>query len=150
MGPARALQKVAWLLFASYPFNVLSSMLTGFLFVKFGRKNLILSGFVLTITGALLVPFAPNVQVMYLCIVLCHIGSAWTQNPPLIADYVKPNSIGKAVAIQGFITSVATLFSIGVIFQFTKHLDQRVASMLICPIFYGLSAVSVCGLKEME
>ena len=78
MGPARALQKVAWLLFASYPFNVISSMLTGYLFVKFGRKNLILAGFALSITGALAVAFSPNIQVLYLFIVLIHIGSAWT------------------------------------------------------------------------
>ena len=125
MGPAAALRSAAWLIFWGYPFNLMSSMLTGYLFVKFGRRKVILAGFLMSITGGLLTPFCGKsiFPGMYLAILLIHIGSAWTQNPPLIADYVKPNSIGKAVAIQGFITSIATLFSIGVIFGSTKHLD---------------------------
>ena len=125
MGPASALSSAAWLIFWGYPFNLLSSMLTGYLFVKCGRRKLILAGFILSITGALLTPFVGKsiFPGMYCCILLIHIGSAWTQNPPLIADYIKPNSIGKAVAVQGFVTSAATLFSIGVIFSSTKHLD---------------------------
>ena len=87
---------------------------------------------------------------MYLYILLVHIGSAWTQNPPLIADYIQPASIGKAVAIQGFTTSMASLFSIGVIFSSTKHLDMRYASLIIAPILYFMSAVSISGLKEVK
>lgn len=125
MGPAKALSSAAWLIFAGYPFNLMSSMLTGYLFVRFGRQKVILAGFLMSVTGGLLTPFAGQSVFpgMYLCILLIHIGSAWTQNPPLIADYIKPNSIGKAVAIQGFVTSIATLFAIGVIFGSTKHLD---------------------------
>ena len=150
MEPALALRSAAFLIFWGYPFNLVSSMLTGQLYVKFGRRKLILAGFFLSITGGLLAPFAPNVYVMYLYILLVHIGSAWTQNPPLIADYIQPASIGKAVAIQGFMTSMASLFSIGVIFSSTKHLDMRYASLIIAPILYFMSAISISGLKEVR
>ena len=61
-----------------------------------------------------------------------------------------PASIGKAVAIQGFLQSMASLFAIGVIFSSTKHLDQRYASLIIAPILYSLSCVAVTGLKEVK
>jgi len=38
----------------------------------------------------------PNLMIL---IALINVGTAWTQNPPLIADYVKPSSIGMAYAI---------------------------------------------------
>ena len=63
---------------------------------------------------------------------------------------MNPKSIGKAVAIQGLVTSIATLFSIGVIFGCTKHLDFQVAPLIVIPIFFVMSTLSVAGLKEME
>ena len=78
MEPAMALRSSAFLIFWGYPFNMVSSLLSGQLYVKYGRRNVILAGFLLSITGGLLSPFAPNVYVMYLTILLVHIGSAWT------------------------------------------------------------------------
>ena len=78
MDPAMALRSSAFLIFWGYPFNLISSLLSGQLFVKYGRRNVILAGFMLSITGGLLAPFTPNVYLMYLAILLVHIGSAWT------------------------------------------------------------------------
>jgi len=89
------------LIFLGYPFNLLSSIVSGYLFVKFGRRKIIILGFFIGITAAFLVPFFgmqmyPNLLMM---IAAVNIGTAWTQNPPLIADYVQPSSIGLAYAI---------------------------------------------------
>ena len=101
MKPETALSTVSLLIFFSIPLNILSSTLSGYIFNRYGRKKPILAGFLISITGCLLVPYAgqtvyPNI---YLLVCMIHIGSAWTQNPPLIADYIEPNSIGKAVAV---------------------------------------------------
>ena len=80
MGPEAALSSASWLLFWGYPLNLISSMLTGYLFVKFGRTKVIYSGYIMGIVGLLLTAYA-GVKVfphMYLCIILVHIGSAWS------------------------------------------------------------------------
>jgi len=102
MTPDQALSAAAWLVFLGYLFGLVSSLANGPLMLKYGRKKVILAGFILGITALFLVPFIgtsiiyPNVMIM---VVLMNIGSAWTANPPLIADYVRPSSIGKAYAI---------------------------------------------------
>ena len=101
MAPEAALSQASFLIFCGYPFNLLSSIISGYLFVKFGRRKVIIAGFLIGITAALLVPFFgmqiyPNLLLMIAAI---NIGTAWTQNPPLIADYVCPSSIGLAYAI---------------------------------------------------
>ena len=78
MEPAKALRMSAYILFWGYPFNLIASMLSGPLYVRFGRRNMILTGFMMAITGGLLAPFAPNVYVMYLYILFVLTGSAWT------------------------------------------------------------------------
>ena len=37
MSPEKALSTGAWLIFLGYPFNLISSVCSGYLFVKFGR-----------------------------------------------------------------------------------------------------------------
>ena len=68
----------------------------------------------------------------------------------MIADYVKPSSIGKAYAIQGLMTFTATIFAVAVLFGTTKHLPFDQAALIVCPILYLMSFMSVCGLKEVK
>jgi len=99
--PERALSQASWLIFLGYPFNVLSSIVSGYLFVRFGRRKIIIAGFLIAVTAAFLVPFI-GLQIfphLFLLTAAINIGTAWTQNPPLIADYVRPSSIGLAYAI---------------------------------------------------
>ena len=102
MNPDQALGTAAWLVFIGYLFGLAANLANGPLMLRYGRRKVILTGFLLGITAIFLVPFIgrtiiyPNVMIM---VVIMNIGSAWTANPPLIADYVRPNSIGKAYAI---------------------------------------------------
>mmetsp|Transcript_37106 Transcript_37106/g.48771 ORF Transcript_37106/g.48771 Transcript_37106/m.48771 type:complete len:111 (+) Transcript_37106:442-774(+) len=80
MTPETALSQASWLIFLGYPFNVLSSIVSGYLFVKFGRRKIILAGFILGITATFLVPFIgltlyPNLLMLIACI---NVGTAWT------------------------------------------------------------------------
>ena len=127
MKPEIALSTFSLCFFWSNPFSIISTVCSGYVFSRFGRRKPIFAAFVVSITGALLLPWVgkeiyPNV---YICLVMVLIGNGFTTNPPLIADYVLPNSVGKAVAIQGFINACATLFSIGVLFDVLKHLSFK-------------------------
>lgn len=64
----------------AYPISVLVSVLSGYIFVKFGRRKTILVGFIVGISGAFAVPFVkaqiyPNVFVPICCIM---VGTALT------------------------------------------------------------------------
>ena len=152
MSPERALSQAAWLIFLSYPFNLLASLLSGYLFVRFGRRRVILAGFLAGITGTMLVPFVkrqiyPSIFSLACCIM---VATAVTQNPPLIADYVRPSSIGKAYAMQGLLTLSGTIFAVAVLFGTTKDLEFEQAALVVCPVLYLMSFISVCGLKEVK
>ena len=153
MSPERALSQAAWLLFIGYPFNLVSSIASGYLFVRLGRKKLIAAGFIIGISSLFLVPYIAASSIypnMFLLVAAVNIGTAWTQNPPLIADYIKPSSIGKAYAIQGLLTFMATIFAVAVLFGAIKTLEFKGAILIVCPILYLLSFLSICGLKEIK
>ena len=80
---------------------MIASILSGYLFVRFGRRKVILSGFIAGVTGILIIPYVERQIYPWIFIICCvlMIATSMTQNPPLIADYVKPNSIGKAYAM---------------------------------------------------
>ena len=78
------------------------------------------------LASAILVLFplvSPN-QMLY---IVC--GSTYTlltspvNYAPLVADYVMKDSIGKATAFSLMGLSIGVIFSLGVLFQFTKDLD---------------------------
>ena len=101
MVPEKALSTAAWLVFIGYPFNLVSSILSGYLFARYGRRIVITFGFIVAVTAILLIPFIVKESIYpNMCFITAalNIGTAFTQNPPLIADYVRPKSIGLAYA----------------------------------------------------
>ena len=125
LSPETALSRASWLIFWGYPFNLVSCLTSGYVFVYFGRRKVIFFGFTLAITASLLLPFigVAYQSYLYICFIAVNIGTALTQNPPLIADYIRPESIGLAYSIQGLLTSLGTIFAIAGLFQYTKDLE---------------------------
>lgn len=80
MSPEKALSSAAWLVFLGYPFNVVSSLACGYLFVRFGRRRVILAGFLIAITSGLLFPFVGNTLYpnIFVLVALINVGTAWT------------------------------------------------------------------------
>ena len=89
----------------------------------------------------------PNLMMM---IAAVNIGTAWTQNPPLIADYVRPSSIGLAYAMQGLLTFTATIFAVAILFGTTKHMEFQQAILIVCPTLYGMALISSYGIHEVK
>ena len=152
MTPELALSSASWLIFLCYPFNVVSSLISSYMFMTFGRRSVILSGFMICVTATLCVPylgtkFYPNLIILT---AFCNIGTAWCQNPPLIADYVRPSSIGMAYAIQGLLTFSATIFAVAVLFGTTKNMAFTSAAPIVCGIFYFMAFVASFGIKEIK
>ena len=60
---------------------------------------------------------------------ICGSGYTLLTNPvnyaPLVPDYVMKESIGKAMAFSLMGLSIGVIFSLGVLFEFTKDLDPK-------------------------
>jgi len=78
--PKKALSSAAWLIFLGYPFNLVSSLASGYLFMRFGRRKVIFTGFMIAVTAGFLVPFVGMKQYPNLLILIAfiNIGTAWT------------------------------------------------------------------------
>jgi len=68
----------------------------------------------------------------------------------LIADYVRPSSIGLAYAMQGLLTFMATIFAVAVLFGRTKTLPFQEAIMIVCPTLYLMAFLAAFGIKEVK
>ena len=78
MSPEKALSTVSMLLFYGTPFNLLSSVTSGYVFNKFGRKKPILLGFVGTLSILVWIPFVGRVDGVLALMILSQITTAYT------------------------------------------------------------------------
>jgi MFS family permease len=117
------------MLFYVIPFQMIVSLLTGFFYDMFGRKLTIIIYMIIASATAFLTPLtSPSLYPWYFinriffgCSVmgiLCN---------PLINDYIKSKSRGRAHAIQAFGQLIGTYFGIGVLFNATKGLEVNIS-----------------------
>lgn len=67
---------------------------------------------------------------------------------PLVNDYVKKDSRGTAVSFNALAVVFGEIISLGVLFQFTKHLDFETAFFVASLAILGLGLLSLLLLKE--
>jgi MFS family permease len=88
MKPAEALSAAAELLFFSFPFCIITSFGSGWIFGKFGRRKPIFTGYLIGVLGASIVPFVAKTIIpgVYFCLVLIQVGATITLSSPLLVD----------------------------------------------------------------
>lgn len=93
------------LLFLSYPFCIVASFGSGWIYGKFGKRRPIFVGFILSVLALGFAPFLSNKVMpgLYICLVIIQLGSTITSSAPLIVDCVKEDSLSAAIAIQGLV-----------------------------------------------
>jgi MFS family permease len=106
--------------------NMITTLFVGQIYDIVGRK---LSLFISTILGAvflILVPYSPSI---YPWVIVTRIGIAISSVSalclPLVTDYVKKSSRGKATAFQTMGIVIGDLITYGVIFTITKDMDPK-------------------------
>jgi MFS family permease len=119
-----------------------------YLFELWGRKKTMFFSYAFTAGVYFLLPYsAPNLSM--LIFLRCMIGVTMSAPlaHPLIADYVKRSSRGKAVALAGIGLVCGEVLSMGVLFNFTKQMNYfdafSIASLLILTfaIFFSITIV---------
>lgn len=124
----------------SLPFSMVTTFMVSYAYELIGRKWTIFWSFFLTSLVFYAIPYtAPNYN--YLIIARCVIGvtMAAPVSNPLIADYIKRSSRGKAVALNGIGFVFGEVMSMGVLFNLTKTMSYYKAFALTAGIIFFFS-----------
>lgn len=109
----------------------------GYIYELIGRKITIFVSFFVTSAVYIWVPYtAPDYTELIICRVILGITMAAPTAHPLIPDYIKRSSRGKAIALNGVGIVVGEVFSMGILFNLTKSMKFvdafKVAGGLLC------------------
>lgn len=104
--------------------SVISVLFIGYAYDILGRKITLFTSTLLSAIFMFLIPFAPTVYPwLYIIRMAISITYAAPNAQPLVADYVKKNSRGKATALYALGFIVGDLFTFGILFNITKHFE---------------------------
>ena len=130
--------------FISYVFEILGRKLT--LFISFFTTSIIF--YILPYT-------APNYN--YLVFLRCLIGVTMSAPlcHPLIPDYIKKSSRGKAIALVGCGLVVGEVLTMGVLFNYTKSMSfynafKTIAIVIMAFAFFYLVAIKDPDMKNLR
>lgn len=125
------------------------TFLNSYLFEIVGRKVTIFLSFLLTACLYFLVPYtAPDINLLIAARCMIGVTMAAPLAHPLIADYVKRNSRGKAIALSGLGIVLGEVFSMGVIFNMTKSMNYFDAFTITAAIIFVFSLFFLYAVED--
>lgn len=140
----------------SLPFSMFMTFVTSYVYELMGRRLTIFASFFATALVYIAIPYSsPNVHILLFLRILIGITMAAPIAHPLIPDYIKRSSRGKAVALSGVGLVLGEVFSIGILFNVTKSMDYfgafKVAAAVIALFaFYFLFAIKDPDLNKLR
>ena len=133
----------------SIPFQMVTTFFVSYLFELWGRKKTLFFSYFLTALVYFLIPYsAPH---FYMLVILrCLIGVTMSAPiaHPLIADYVKRRSRGKAIALAGVGIVTGEVFSMGVLFNLTKSMDYFQAFSIASSLIFAFAFFFLFAIKD--
>ena len=69
---------------------------------------------------------------------------------PLVPDYVKRSSRGRAIALNGIGFVIGEVFSMGVLFNLTKSMDYRQAFLIAAGIIFAFAVFLLISVKDPD
>ena len=133
----------------SLPFSMVMTFFNSFIFEILGRRLTLFASFLLTSLVYFAIPYtAPDYNLLLLARCAIGITMAAPIAHPLIADYVKKNSRGSAVALAGVGLVLGEVFSMGVLFNLTKSMSYADAFTLASVIIALFSLFFLLTVKD--
>lgn len=133
------------LIFRSMLATIPISLVSGYCYDLFGRKNLIIfNSFVMCVLCYLTPLTAPSLGWLQLTFIFVRATLIFVSCNPLMADYVEKDSLGKASALQNFGTLVGDCFAMGVLMNITAEMSHEyaffvtaiISAFLVLPMFF--------------
>ena len=102
---------------------MITTFFVSYVFDLFGRRYTLFLSYVLTAFIFLGTPCtSPNYWMLAIARCLVGVTMAAPTSHPLINDYVRKNSRGKAVALNGCGVVIGELFTMGILLNYTKEM----------------------------
>ena len=115
----------------SLPGTIITAVFAGYIYELVGRKVTLFLSFFLSGLAYIWVPYtAPDYNMLILIRIIIGITAAAPTAHPLIPDYIKRSSRGKAIALNGVGVVIGEVFSMGVLFNLTKSMDYKHAFLV--------------------
>ena len=130
---------------------VVTSPFIGLIYDMMGRRLTVIISFCLIGAGLVLVPFsAPNITFASLARGLMGIGIQMQISNPMINDYVKRDSRGKAFILNNVGYVLGETFAMAVLFQLTNRtgLDPFIAFCIVASIIGGFGFLILPAIVE--
>lgn len=129
--------------------SVISVLFIGYAFDILGRKITLFTSTLLSAIFMFFIPFAPAVY-PWLYVIRMAIAATYAapNASPLVADYVKKNSRGKATALYALGFVVGDLITFGVLFNITKNFEIVPGFGLVSTVVVILAFLFLIIVKE--
>jgi MFS family permease len=135
----------------SIPFQMMTTFFVSYLFELWGRKKTLFFSYLLTAFVYFLFPYsAPNFYMLVFLRCMIGVTMAAPISHPLIADYVKRKSRGKAIALAGVGIVTGEVFSMGVLFNLTKSMDYFDAFAIASSLILGFAFFFLLAIKDVN
>lgn len=130
---------------------MITTFFVSYIYELIGRKITIFVSYFLTSILFIILPYtAPNLN--HLMIVRCAIGVTMAAPiaHPLIPDYVKRSSRGRAIALTGIGFVFGEVFAMGVLFNLTKSMDYQKAFLISAGITMCFALFLLIAIKDPD
>ena len=127
---------------------LLISVSAGYTFDIFGRKALITLSCVLTVAAIVSLPLMPPIQWLIVNRVVASVGYQYLNSHPLIIDYIKSESRGRAASLQSVGTGVGEFIAMTVLLSFQFRFSPEVSSVLAGIVVMTMAYCCISMLRE--
>lgn len=135
----------------SIPFSMVTTFFVSYMFEIWGRKLTIVVSYLLSAIVYFILPHsAPNYTLLLVMRCLIAITMSAPISHPLIADYVKRSSRGKAIALAGVGIVLGEVFSMGILFNLTKSMSYYDAFAIASGLIFAFTIFFMFSLKEPD
>lgn len=135
----------------SIPFSMVTTFFISYMFEIWGRRFTIVFSYLLTSIVYFFLPYsAPDYGMLMIMRCLIAIFMSAPISHPLVADYVKRKSRGKAIALAGVGIVLGEVFSMGILFNMTKTMSYYDAFAIASSIIFVFSIFFLYSLKEPD
>lgn len=146
--------KASLLTIYSIPFGMISTFFVSYIFELLGRKWTLFFSYILTAIFYNLLPWTKSISVYItntygfncsgftlLAVVRCLVAVTFSAPlcHPLIGDYIKTKSRGKAIALTGLGVTVGEVVAMGVLFNYTRNMEYTDAFFIVSCVIVGFA-----------
>ena len=127
---------------------LLISVSAGYTFDLFGRKALITLSCVLIVSSIVSLPLMPTIEWLIVNRVAASVGYQYLNSHPLIIDYIKSESRGKATSLQSLGTGFGEFIAMTVLLTFQLRFSPVVSSVLAGIVVMTMGYTCLSMLRE--